>query len=160
MTVHRPSNVDDPADVARLITAIGEAARGLPVVFPVHPRTAKTLTTPPFRPACLLAVEPQPYQELNYLMCHARGVTTDSGGIPKETTVLGIPSMTLRNSTKRSETVTLGTNDLIGTGPAALKPAPDKRFAGQKKKGTVPDLCDGRTDERVAAILERQLARG
>ena len=157
MTLHRPANVDDPDGFARLMAAVGEAVRGLPVVFPVHPRTAKTLAALPRRPAGLLIVEPQPYLEFNYLVRHAKGVITDSGGITEETTVLGVPCITLRDSTERPETVTVGTNELIGTDPAALKPALDKLFAGKWKKGAIPHLWDGRTGERIADALERLL---
>jgi len=159
MTLHRPANVDDAAGFARLIAAVGAATRGLPVVFPVHPRTAKTLAALPGRPAHLLTVEPQPYLEFNYLVRHAKGVITDSGGITEETTVLGVPCMTLRDSTERPETVTIGTNELIGTDPAAIAPALDRLFAGQWKKGSIPHLWDGRTGERIAEILERLLVR-
>jgi len=157
MTLHRPANVDDPAGFARLMAAVGEAVRGLPVVFPVHPRTAKTLAGLPERPAGLMTVEPQPYLEFNYLVRHAKGVITDSGGITEETTVLGIPCVTLRDSTERPETVTVGTNELIGTDPAALKPALNKLFDGQWKKGAIPELWDGHTGERIAAALDRLL---
>jgi len=157
MTLHRPANVDDPAGFARLIAAVGEATRGLPVVFPVHPRTAKTLAVLPGRPASVLAVEPQPYLEFNHLVRHAKGVITDSGGVTEETTVLGVPCITLRDTTERPETVTVGTNELIGTDPTALKPALDRLFAGQWKKGAIPELWDGRTGERIAEILDRLL---
>jgi UDP-N-acetylglucosamine 2-epimerase (non-hydrolysing) len=157
VTLHRPANVDDPAGFARLIAAVGDATRGLPVVFPVHPRTAKTLAGLPNRPAGLLTVEPQPYLEFNHLVRHAKGVITDSGGITEETTVLGVPCITLRNTTERPETVTLGTNELIGTDPAALKPTLDKLFAGQWKRGSIPPLWDGRTGERIATVLEQLL---
>jgi UDP-N-acetylglucosamine 2-epimerase (non-hydrolysing) len=154
-TLHRPANVDDPAGFERLVRAIGEATRGLPVVFPVHPRTAKTLAALPDRPPGLMLVEPQPYLEFNHLVRHAKAVITDSGGVTEETTVLGVPCITLRDTTERPETVTLGTNELIGTDPAALKPALDRLFAGQWKKGSIPELWDGRTGERIAEALER-----
>jgi UDP-N-acetylglucosamine 2-epimerase (non-hydrolysing) len=158
MTLHRPANVDDAAGFARLIGAVGDATRGLPVVFPVHPRTAKTLAALPDRPTNLLTVEPQPYLEFNHLVRHAKGVITDSGGVTEETTVLGVPCITLRDTTERPETVTTGTNELIGTDPAALKPALDRLFAGQWKKGGIPELWDGRTGERIAEALDRLLA--
>lgn len=157
MTLHRPANVDDPLRFARLVEAVMQATRGLPVVFPVHPRTAKALAGWPERPAALLTVDPQPYLEFNYLVKHALGVITDSGGITEETTVLGIPCLTLRDTTERPETVTQGTNELIGTDPSALRPALDRLFAGQWKRGTVPDLWDGRTGERIAEVLEHVL---
>jgi UDP-N-acetylglucosamine 2-epimerase (non-hydrolysing) len=158
MTLHRPANVDDAAGFARLIGAVGVAVRGLPVVFPVHPRTAKTLAALPHRPAGLMTVEPQPYLEFNHLVRHAKGVITDSGGVTEETTVMGVPCITLRDTTERPETVTTGTNELIGTDPAALKPALDKLFAGQWKQGGIPELWDGRTGERIAEALDRLLA--
>ena len=157
MTLHRPANVDDAAGFGRLLAAVGEAVRGLPVVFPVHPRTGKTLAMLPDKPASLLIVEPQPYLEFNYLVRHAKCVITDSGGITEETTVLGVPCITLRDSTERPETVTLGTNELIGTDPRALKPALDRLFAGQWKRGGVPEKWDGRTGERIAQALDRLL---
>lgn len=157
MTLHRPANVDDTAGFGKLIQAVAEAVRGLPVVFPVHPRTAKTLATLPNRPAGLLAVDPQPYLEFNYLVRHAKGVITDSGGVTEETTVLGVPCVTLRDTTERPETVTVGTNELIGTDPAALKPALDRLFLGQWKKGGIPELWDGRTGPRIAQALDRLL---
>ncbi len=157
MTLHRPGNVDELACLGRLLHAVGNAVRGMPVVFPVHPRTAKTLAALPGKPAGLLLVDPQPYLEFNYLVRHAKGVITDSGGVTEETTVLGVPCVTLRDTTERPETVTVGTNELIGTDPAALKPALDKLFAGQWKKGAIPDKWDGHTGERIAAELDRLL---
>ncbi len=157
MTLHRPANVDDADGFARLLRAVGEAVRGLPVVFPVHPRTAKTLAALPDVPQCLLRVDPQPYLEFNYLVQHARGVITDSGGVTEETTVMGVPCVTLRDTTERPETVSIGTNELIGTDPAALKPALDRLFDGRWKQGGVPEKWDGRTGERIAAALEELL---
>ena len=138
---------------------MGEATRGLPVVFPVHPRTAKTLAALPAPPAGLMIVDAQPYLEFNHLVRHAKGVITDSGGVTEETTVLGVPCMTLRDTTERPETVSIGTNELIGTDPAALKPALDRLFAGEWKTGAIPELWDGRAGERIAAHLEPLLRR-
>lgn len=157
-TLHRPANVDSAEGFGRLLRAIGAGCRGLPVVFPVHPRTAKTLRALPDFPANLLLVDPQPYLEFNWLVKHAKGVITDSGGITEETTVMGVPCLTLRDNTERPETVELGTNELIGTDPARLQPALDRLFAGQWKQGQIPPLWDGRTGERIVAVLERLLA--
>jgi UDP-N-acetylglucosamine 2-epimerase (non-hydrolysing) len=154
VTLHRPGNVDAADSFDRLLSAIGDATRGHPVVFPVHPRTAKTLREVATVPSNIKLVDPQPYHEFNYLVKHARAVITDSGGITEETTVMGVPCLTLRNSTERPETVTVGTNELIGTDPAAIKPALDTLFAGQWKKGAIPDRWDGRTGERIVEILE------
>lgn len=158
MTLHRPANVDDPAGFERLMTAVGQAVRDLRVVFPVHPRTAKTLAALPGRPANILSVEPQPYLEFNYLVRHARCVITDSGGVTEETTVMGVPCITLRDTTERPETVTVGTNELVGTDPAALGPALDRLFAGAWKRGGIPERWDGRAGERIAEALDRLLA--
>ena len=98
-------------------------------------------------------VEPMGYLEFNYLVERAKAVVTDSGGITEETTVMGVPCITLRDNTERPETCTVGTNELIGTNPAAIKPALDKLFAGEWKKGAIPELWDGRTAERIIEIL-------
>ena len=156
-TLHRPANVDSAAGFARLLQAIGEGTRGLPVVFPVHPRTAKTLRAVPGFPANIHLVDPQPYLEFNWLVKHARAVITDSGGITEETTVMGVPCLTLRDNTERPETVELGTNVLIGTDPKQLAPALDRLFAGDWKQGRIPPLWDGRTGQRIVAELERLL---
>ena len=158
-TLHRPANVDAPDTLARLLAAVHQGARGRPVVFPVHPRTRRTLQALPSVPAGIVPVEPQPYLEFNYLVRHALGVITDSGGVTEETTVMGVPCMTLRDSTERPETVAVGTNELIGTNPAALQPAFERLFAGQWKKGRAPALWDGRTGQRIAAMLD-DLLRG
>lgn len=157
-TLHRPANVDTADAFARLLQAIGDGTRGLPVVFPVHPRTARTLRELPGFPSNLKLVDPQPYLEFNWLVQHATGVITDSGGITEETTVMGVPCLTLRDNTERPETIEVGSNELIGTDPARLGPALDRLFAGQWKQGRVPPLWDGRTGERIVAQLERLLA--
>lgn len=156
-TLHRPANVDQEHGFARLLAAIGDGTRGLPVVFPVHPRTAKTLRELDGVPPNFRLVDPQPYLEFNFMVKHAKAVITDSGGITEETTVMGVPCMTLRDSTERPETVTVGTNELIGTDPEALKPALDHLFAGAWKTGRIPEKWDGRTGDRIVAELERLL---
>jgi UDP-N-acetylglucosamine 2-epimerase (non-hydrolysing) len=155
LTLHRPANVDGERNLAALLAAIAHGARGLPVVFPVHPRTAKTLRGIAGPAANLHFVDPQPYLEFNYLVRHAKAVITDSGGITEEATVMGVPCMTLRATTERPETVTVGTNELLGTDPAALAPAFARLFAGDWKRGAIPEKWDGRTGERIASILER-----
>jgi UDP-N-acetylglucosamine 2-epimerase (non-hydrolysing) len=157
VTLHRPANVDTADGFSRMLAAIGEGTRGLPVVFPVHPRTAKTLRELAKVPANMHLVEPQPYLEFNYLVRHAKAVITDSGGITEETTVMGVPCMTLRTTTERPETTTIGTNELLGVDPKALGPALDRLFAGDWKKGGIPPLWDGRTSERIVETLERLL---
>lgn len=159
LTLHRPANVDAHDSFARLLSAVSEAARRLPIIFPAHPRTAKSLQSLPDFPSNIRLVDPQPYLEFNYLVKHARAVITDSGGITEETTVMGVPCMTLRDSTERPETVTIGTNELLGIDPSCLKPALDKLFAGDWKRGGIPELWDGRAAERIVAALEVVFAR-
>ena len=153
-TLHRPSNVDKSDSFSHLLRAVGEGTRNMPVVFPVHPRTQKTLAQVRGLTDNIKLIDPQPYLEFNWLVKHARGVITDSGGITEETTVMGVPCLTLRDSTERPETVTMGTNELIGTDPSAIKPALDKLFAGEWKVGSVPPLWDGKTGERIVTYLE------
>lgn len=160
LTLHRPANVDEEAGLVALLATIGAEARGLPVVFPIHPRTAKTLGERSHLPGNLHLVDPQPYLEFNYLVLNAKAVITDSGGITEEATVLGVPCMTLRSTTERPETVTVGTNELLGTDPAALPPAFARLFAGEWKRGGIPEKWDGRTGERIAAILDSLRAAG
>jgi UDP-N-acetylglucosamine 2-epimerase (non-hydrolysing) len=159
LTLHRPANVDQVDSFSHLLGAISEGARGLPVVFPVHPRTARTLRDMNQISPIFKMVEPQPYLEFNYLVKHAKAVITDSGGITEETTVMGVPCLTLRDRTERPETVTTGTNELIGTNPADLAPALGKLFAGQWKQGAIPEKWDGHTGERIVQVLEHLLVR-
>jgi UDP-N-acetylglucosamine 2-epimerase (non-hydrolysing) len=154
LTLHRPANVDDPERLRACLEAVVAAARHLPVIFAVHPRTGKSLEGLQPLPDTLRLVEPQPYLQFIHLVRHACAVVTDSGGITEETTVLGVPCMTLRDSTERPETVALGTSELIGTDPSALAPAFERLFAGRWKKGRIPEKWDGRAAERIVAVLE------
>jgi UDP-N-acetylglucosamine 2-epimerase (non-hydrolysing) len=158
LTLHRPSNVDNPAILERLLAAVAQGAGERSVVFPAHPRTAKVLAQLPTLPLTLQVVEPQPYLEFVHLVRHARAVVTDSGGITEETTVLGIPCLTLRDTTERPETVTVGTNELIGTDPAALGLAYSRLNANKWKKGAVPELWDGNAANRIVSKLETLIA--
>ncbi len=98
-------------------------------------------------------IEPLGYLEFNYLVERAKAVMTDSGGITEETTVMGVPCMTLRDNTERPETISLGTNELIGTDPKAIAPAMKKLFSGNWKTGSIPQLWDGKTAERIVDII-------
>ena len=163
MTMHRPANVDEENHLRAMMEQIIDNVHGLPVIFPIHPRTAKILKelmsegmnelTIEERFPNLHIVEPLGYLEFNYLVERAKAVVTDSGGITEETTVMGVPCITLRDNTERPETCTVGTNELIGTKPEAIKPALDKLFAGEWKKGAIPELWDGHAAERIIAIL-------
>jgi len=158
MTLHRPANVDEEAQLKALIDELIHHSRDLPLVFPVHPRTARVLDGLGIRHERLHFAEPMGYLEFNYLVERAFAVITDSGGITEETTVMGIPCMTLRDNTERPETISVGTNELLGTDPKAIAPALDKLFAGQWKKGAIPDLWDGRTAERIVEHLNHLAA--
>lgn len=155
VTLHRPANVDDTRKLNDLITTIIAEANGLPVVFPVHPRTAKNMEKLGIQSEHLFMIEPLPYLEFNYLVKHAKAVITDSGGITEETTVLKVPCITLRDNTERPETVDIGTNELIGTNPANLIPAMGKLFRNEWKKGEIPPLWDGKTGARIVARLNQ-----
>ena len=154
MTLHRPANVDDEEKLKELLDEILSNSNGLPLIFPVHPRTAKILATLNIGHQQLHTIEPLGYLEFNYLVENALAVITDSGGITEETTVMGVPCMTLRDNTERPETVDVGTNELIGTNPKSIKPALEKLFAGEWKKGSIPELWDGNTAKRIVAILK------
>ena len=160
MTMHRPANVDEENHLRAMMEQIIDNVHGLPVIFPIHPRTAKVFyglwgneAELAKRFPNLHIVEPLGYLEFNYLVERAKAVVTDSGGITEETTVMGVPCITLRDNTERPETCTVGTNELIGTKPEAIKPALDKLFAGEWMKGAIPELWDGHAAERIIAIL-------
>ena len=158
VTLHRPANVDGEQQLLQLLHAIAQGTGGLPVVFPVHPRTAKNLRELDSKTPQLNYVDPLGYLEFNYLVKHAKGVITDSGGITEETTVLGVPCLTLRDNTERPETITIGTNELVGTDPRKLPPALARLMAGEWKKGAIPPMWDGKAAPRIVEHLQRLLA--
>lgn len=153
VTLHRPSNVDDPQKLAAILEAIVEAAAGFPIIFPVHPRTRQIIDKFKINDKGIFMIDPQGYLEFMYLIKNAKGIITDSGGITEEATVLHIPCLTLRNSTERPETVTIGTNELIGDAIDKLKPCLKTILDGQWKKGEVPPFWDGHTSERIIEAL-------
>lgn len=153
MTLHRPANVDEEYKLKELIEEIIKHSHGLPLIFPVHPRTSKILQGLGIKDPDLHLIEPLGYLEFNYLVENAKAVITDSGGITEETTVMGVPCMTLRDNTERPETITVGTNELIGTNPNAIGPAMRILFEGNWKKGGIPELWDGKTSERIVEKL-------
>ncbi len=153
LTLHRPANVDDSAQLSALLDAIMAHSGDLPIVFPVHPRTAKNLPADVVESKRMLITAPMGYLEFIYLVKYAKAVITDSGGITEESTVLGVPCMTLRNNTERPETVSVGTNELLGTDPAAIGPAMLRLFAGQWKRGDIPPMWDGKAADRIVENL-------
>ena len=160
LTLHRPSNVDDPAILRRILVAIAHVARQMPVVFPVHPRTRGRLSS--FGVEDLLTnvilTEPMGYIDFLSLSSHARIILSDSGGLQEESTALSIPCLTLRENTERPVTITHGTNQLVGTQTAAIIAGFDAAMAREYEPQRRPPLWDGQTAGRVAAILQKFLA--
>lgn len=158
LTLHRPSNVDDPEALRSLFAVLEEIHERIPVVFPVHPRTrasiARLLEGEPPR---LNLIDPLGYLDFLRLMADARLVLTDSGGIQEETTVLGVPCLTLRENTERPVTVTEGTNTIVGTDPATIRAEADKILAGDARPGRIPEGWDGRAAARIVDVLEASL---
>jgi UDP-N-acetylglucosamine 2-epimerase (non-hydrolysing) len=156
LTLHRPANVDDPGVFGRLMGAIRALARVLPIVFPVHPRTRKSLALlGAERASGLKLTEPLGYLDFLKLLAHARVVLTDSGGIQEETTVLRVPCLTLRNNTERPITCEQGTNRLVGLDPERIVAAGREVLAAPTGVGRIPDLWDGRAAARIVEVLMR-----
>lgn len=153
LTLHRPSNVDDENSLLSVLQLIDDTVQGMQVVFPVHPRTSGMLKSSGKNFKSIRFVEPQAYLEFNYLVANSIGVVTDSGGITEETTVLGIPCITLRDNTERPETVEIGTNELAGTDHLVIKEKLEKLLNGTWKKGSIPELWDGFTGKRIQKII-------
>ncbi len=155
VTLHRPSNVDQSGALAGMLRALSEVGRELPVVFPMHPRTAEALASAGLATQGLLLTPPLGYLDFVCLMSRARLVLTDSGGIQEETTILGVPCLTLRNNTERPATIEQGTNRLAGTDPAGIVQAAREVLASPPASGRVPALWDGHAAARILDVLER-----
>lgn len=153
LTMHRPANVDEKNKLKAYLEKILAHSRKTPIIFPVHPRTAAIIKELDISAPNLHMIEPLGYLEFNYLVKYAKAILTDSGGITEETTVMGVPCMTLRDNTERPETITIGTNELIGTNPEAIGPAIDNLFSGNWKKGGIPEKWDGHAAERIIDTL-------
>lgn len=156
LTLHRASNVDDPARLGALLRAMATLSEELPLLFPIHPRTLAVLQRARLAPllaeAAIVPLPPLGYLEMLGLMQSARLVLTDSGGVQEETTALGIPCLTLRDSTERPITVTVGSNTLAGTEPAAILALARTQLANGGKVGGRPPCWDGHAAERIAVV--------
>lgn len=160
LTLHRPSNVDEPEALKGILEALVNIQHDLPILFPAHPRTVRRLQE--FGCQDMLAaapnlhlVEPLGYLDFLDLMMHARLILTDSGGIQEETTILGVPCLTLRENTERPVTISEGTNELVGIAPQQIVAAAQKVIAGDSKVGRIPELWDGHAAERIVSILRK-----
>lgn len=160
VTLHRPSNVDDPQALERIGLALRRVGEWLPLAFPVHPRTRANLDVLgiDLGPNILL-LAPQGYMAFLHLWRDAKVVLTDSGGLQEETTALGVPCITIRENTERPITIEEGTNVLVGTDPDRIVSAADAVLSGQAKLGRRPALWDGRAAERIVGVLASELAR-
>jgi UDP-N-acetylglucosamine 2-epimerase (non-hydrolysing) len=162
LTLHRPSNVDDPARLRGILNALSEVARECPVVFPVHPRTRSRLTEIGFDPGSLPGFricEPQSYLDFLALMDGAKLLVTDSGGIQEEACVLKVPCLTLRENTERPVTVEVGINRLVGSDPVRIRAEALRLIREGVPSAEVPPLWDGRAAERIVAVLLERYGR-
>jgi UDP-N-acetylglucosamine 2-epimerase (non-hydrolysing) len=161
VTLHRPSNVDEPETLEHLLRTLSEVARRLPLVFVMHPRTRERVERfglmPLVAASRIALLPPQGYLETLGLLSKATLVLTDSGGLQEETTALGVVCLTLRENTERPITVEQGTNTVVGRDRGAILGAVDDVLAGGGKRGRVPELWDGRAAERIAADLAQYL---
>jgi len=160
LTLHRPSNVDEPAQLLQLFAVFEEIHREIPLVFPAHPRTTAAIEEKlGGRAPQVQLIPPLLYLDFLRLMMDARFVLTDSGGIQEETTVLGVPCLTLRENTERPITVSQGSNRIVGRDPAAIRRAVRQILDGPVEPARIPELWDGRAAKRIVDVLERDLAR-
>ncbi len=162
LTLHRPSNVDVPEVFSGILDALVAIQHDLPIILPAHPRTVNRITEFGFTERLNTApnlhiVEPLGYLEFLDLMMHSRIVLTDSGGIQEETTILGIPCLTLRENTERPITITEGTNTLVGVDPERIIHAVQRTLSGESKAGRTPELWDGQTAGRIVTLLKEKL---
>ena len=154
LTLHRPSNVDDPEKLAQILKVIEEASEGTQILFPVHPRTRKIMESLSADYKNMILVEPLPYLEFIYVVSNAIGVITDSGGITEETSVMNIPCITLRNSTERPETIRLGTNELVPD-ITQVTPLIQQMIKGKWKQAQLIPFWEGKAAERIVDVLSR-----
>ena len=155
VTLHRPSNVDDPEGLRGILGVFDELGKDCPLVFPAHPRTRKIMNNNKLQVSSerLKILDPIGYLDFIKLMMHARLVLTDSGGIQEETTYLGVPCLTVRENTERPVTVEAGSNVVVGTDPEKIREYGKKALAGQWKASGIPELWDGKASERIVKKL-------
>ncbi len=156
LTLHRPANVDDGENLRKLITGIDRIAGRRNVLFPVHPRTKAMLENMDLTTHNILYTDPLGYLDFMFVVRHAFAVITDSGGLSEETTVLGIPCFTMRDTTERPETQTIGTNTLVGTKVEDLERLFNDFLQSPRKPSGIPELWDGAASERIVDILLRK----
>ncbi|MCY2930943.1 MAG: UDP-N-acetylglucosamine 2-epimerase (non-hydrolyzing) [Planctomycetota bacterium] len=163
LTLHRPSNVDDPAIFGRLLDSLEVIQRDLPIVFPTHPRTRKNIGVMGLGERIdgmknLRLIDPAGYLDFLKLTANARLVLTDSGGIQEETTILKVPCLTLRENTERPVTAEIGSNQIVGTTPERILEAYRRIITGQQRRPQTPPLWDGQAAVRIADILARTIS--
>jgi UDP-N-acetylglucosamine 2-epimerase (non-hydrolysing) len=163
LTMHRPSNVDEPKTFSRILSALLDIQQQLPIVFPVHPRTRARMKEFDVGARIsdakgLILIDPLGYIEFMSLMSRAKFVLTDSGGLQEETTALGIPCLTLRENTERPITEEEGTNTVVGTDDRRIREESQKILRGEGKAGRVPHLWDGKASERIVDAIQSFLA--
>lgn len=154
LTLHRPQNVDEKEPFHAMLDCISKALVDTPIIFPVHPRTNKLLDRSYWRERNITCIDPLGYLEFMHLVEQAKGVVTDSGGVSEETTVLGVPCITLRDNTERPETVDIGTNVLAGTEPTSFVKYLRQLAVNQWKTGSTPEKWDGKSAMRIVGQLE------
>lgn len=158
LTLHRPSNVDDIFKLQSILAVLEQNTFDLPIIFPVHPRTKQRISSISSLYPGLKSTDPLGYFEFIYLLKYARGIVTDSGGVTEEATVLNIPCITLRDTTERPETVSLGTNVLVGDDLFLLQENIHLMVQQKWKQSTIPDFWDGHAAERIIdSILEKHM---
>ena len=159
LTLHRPANVDEEESLQKLLVGIDHLAKDKKVIFPIHPRTKAILENSANQFSNIIFVEPQGYLSFMYLIKNAFAVITDSGGISEETTVLGIPCFTMRENTERPETISIGTNNLVGVSIEKLELKFNEFLKNGKRESGIPELWDGKASERIVSVLLKNICK-